>query len=57
MYKEGLVSNNLQWWIHYKTKPNNIYSIYMWKEHLALNNLEWFIIIIIIKSCHQHGYP
>ena len=40
------------WFIHFPlmvdmplipTKPNHIYSIYMYKEDLTLNNLQWLI--------------
>ena len=50
MYKEDLALNNLQWFICYKTKPNQIIYIYIYmerererereRENLALNNLQ-----------------
>ena len=51
MYIEGLLLNNLQWSICYKTKPNQtkpnpIYSICMYKEDLALTNSQWL-------RCHK----
>ena len=38
--------DNLQWLIRQKTKPNDMYLIYMYKGDLALNNQKWLI-------CHK----
>ena len=55
MYKGDLALNNLQWLIclkTIKTKPNRIYSIYIYiyiymnEVDLALNNQQWLI-------CHK----
>ena len=43
MYKEDLALNNLRSLIGRKTKPKDIYLIYMYEKDLALNNLQWLI--------------
>ena len=46
MNKQYLALNIQQWLIFHKTKPNDVYSMYMHKQYLALNNQQWLI-------CHK----